>query len=89
MSVPRLRRTVAVTPRDKDGQFSDRKAIYAREALLLCEAAGFDVAIVETVGVGQSETAVADLVDLFLANCRIPFYNWGDLKALLGANCLV
>jgi LAO/AO transport system kinase len=37
-----------------------------REALLLCEAAGFDVAIVETVGVGQSETAVADMVDLFL-----------------------
>lgn len=37
-----------------------------REALLACEAAGFDVIIVETVGVGQSETAVADLVDLFL-----------------------
>jgi len=37
-----------------------------REAMLLCEAAGFDVVIVETVGVGQSETAVADLVDLFL-----------------------
>ena len=37
-----------------------------REALLLCEAAGFDVVVVETVGVGQSETAVADLVDLFV-----------------------
>lgn len=37
-----------------------------REALLLCEAAGFDVVIVETVGVGQSETAVAEMVDLFL-----------------------
>jgi LAO/AO transport system kinase len=37
-----------------------------REALLLCEAAGFDVVIVETVGVGQSETAVADMVDMFL-----------------------
>jgi LAO/AO transport system kinase len=37
-----------------------------REALLLCEAAGFDVVIVETIGVGQSEVAVADLVDLFL-----------------------
>ena len=36
------------------------------EALLLCEAAGFDVVIVETVGVGQSETAVAGLVDMFL-----------------------
>jgi LAO/AO transport system kinase len=37
-----------------------------REAILLAEAAGFDVAIVETVGVGQSETAVADMVDMFL-----------------------
>jgi len=38
-----------------------------REAMLLCEAAGFDVVIVETVGVGQSETVVADMVDFFLA----------------------
>jgi LAO/AO transport system kinase len=38
-----------------------------REAMLLCEAAGFDVVIVETVGVGQSETVVADMVDLFMA----------------------
>lgn len=37
-----------------------------REAMLLCEAAGFDVIIIETVGVGQSELAVADLVDLFV-----------------------
>ncbi len=37
----------------------------SREALLLCEAAGFDVVLVETVGVGQSETAVADMVDFF------------------------
>lgn len=37
-----------------------------REAMVLCEAAGFDVVIVETVGVGQSEVAVADLVDLFV-----------------------
>jgi LAO/AO transport system kinase len=37
-----------------------------REALLVCEAAGFDVVVVETVGVGQSEVAVADLVDLFV-----------------------
>ncbi|MGP1394882.1 MAG: methylmalonyl Co-A mutase-associated GTPase MeaB [Inquilinaceae bacterium] len=37
-----------------------------RESLLACEAAGFDVVIVETVGVGQSETAVADMVDLFV-----------------------
>ncbi len=37
-----------------------------REAILVAEAAGFDLVIVETVGVGQSETAVADLVDIFL-----------------------
>ena len=37
-----------------------------REAMLLCEAAGFDVIFVETVGVGQSETAVADMTDMFL-----------------------
>ncbi len=38
----------------------------SREALLLCEAAGFDVVIVETIGVGQSETAVAEMVDTFV-----------------------
>lgn len=37
-----------------------------REAIALCEAAGFDVVLVETVGVGQSETAVAEMCDLFL-----------------------
>jgi LAO/AO transport system kinase len=37
-----------------------------RESILLCEAAGFDVVLVETVGVGQSETLVADMVDTFL-----------------------
>ncbi|MBT34227.1 MAG: methylmalonyl Co-A mutase-associated GTPase MeaB [Thalassobius sp.] len=37
-----------------------------REAMLLCEAAGFDVIIVETVGVGQSETTVKGMVDFFL-----------------------
>ncbi|MGE5515587.1 MAG: methylmalonyl Co-A mutase-associated GTPase MeaB [Bacteroidota bacterium] len=37
-----------------------------REAMLVCEAAGYDVIVVETVGVGQSETAVADMVDMFL-----------------------
>ena len=36
-----------------------------REAMLVVEAAGFDVVLVETVGVGQSETAVADMVDMF------------------------
>jgi LAO/AO transport system kinase len=38
----------------------------SREALLLCEAAGFDVIIVETVGVGQSETRVAEMTDMFV-----------------------
>ena len=38
----------------------------SRETLLLCEAAGFDVIIVETVGVGQSETRVADMTDIFV-----------------------
>ncbi len=37
-----------------------------REAMLVCEAAGFDVVLVETVGVGQSEVAVAGMVDLFV-----------------------
>ncbi|MEO1130186.1 MAG: methylmalonyl Co-A mutase-associated GTPase MeaB [Planctomycetota bacterium] len=38
-----------------------------RETMLLCEAAGFDVVLVETVGVGQSETVVAEMTDVFLA----------------------
>jgi len=42
-------------------------AARTRETLLLCEAAGFDVVLVETVGTGQSETAVADMTDFFLA----------------------
>jgi LAO/AO transport system kinase len=37
-----------------------------REAMVLVEAAGFDVVLVETVGVGQSETAVAEMVDMFI-----------------------
>ena len=37
-----------------------------REAMLACEAAGFDVVLIETVGVGQSQTVVADMVDFFL-----------------------
>lgn len=37
-----------------------------REGMLLCEASGFDVILVETVGVGQSETVVSDMVDIFL-----------------------
>jgi LAO/AO transport system kinase len=41
-------------------------AAKTRETMLLCEAAGYDVVLVETVGVGQSETAVADMTDFFL-----------------------
>lgn len=41
-------------------------AAKTRETMLLCEAAGYDVVIVETVGIGQSETAVADMTDFFL-----------------------
>jgi LAO/AO transport system kinase len=41
-------------------------ALMTRETLMLCEAAGFDVVLVETVGVGQSETLVAGMVDFFL-----------------------
>ena len=41
-------------------------AAKTRETMLLCEAAGFDVMLVETVGIGQSETAVADMTDFFL-----------------------
>ena len=41
-------------------------AAKTRETMLVCEAAGYDVVLVETVGVGQSETAVADMTDFFL-----------------------
>ena len=46
-----------------------------REAMLLCEASGYDVIIVETVGVGQSETTVAGMVDIF---CLLQLPNAGD-----------
>ena len=42
-------------------------AAKTREAMLLCEAAGFDIVLVETVGIGHSETAVCDMTDTFLA----------------------
>jgi LAO/AO transport system kinase len=41
-------------------------AAKTRETMLICEAAGYDVVLVETVGIGQSETAVADMTDFFL-----------------------
>ena len=49
------------------GEFLGGVAHKTRETILLCEAAGYDVILVETVGVGQSETVVADMVDFFLA----------------------
>ena len=48
------------------GQSLGGVARRTREAIVLCEAAGFDVIIVETVGVGQSETMVSNMTDLFL-----------------------
>jgi LAO/AO transport system kinase len=42
-------------------------ANHTRESMLVCEAAGYDVILIETVGVGQSETMVADMTDCFLA----------------------
>jgi LAO/AO transport system kinase len=42
-------------------------AAKTRETMLLCEAAGFDIVLVETVGIGQSETAVCEMTDFFLA----------------------
>jgi LAO/AO transport system kinase len=41
-------------------------AAKTRESMLICEAAGYDVVLVETIGTGQSETAVADMTDFFL-----------------------
>ncbi len=46
-----------------------------REAMLVCEAAGYDIVIVETVGVGQSETAVHGMTDMF---CLMQLPNAGD-----------
>ncbi|MCX6406928.1 MAG: methylmalonyl Co-A mutase-associated GTPase MeaB, partial [Propionibacteriales bacterium] len=46
-----------------------------REAMLVCEAAGYDIVLVETVGVGQSETAVANMTDMF---CLLQLPNAGD-----------
>ncbi len=50
-------------------------AAKTREAMLLCEAAGYDVILVETVGVGQSEVEVSSMVDLF---CVLMLPNAGD-----------
>ncbi len=48
------------------GETSGGVARRTRDAIVLCEAAGFDVIIVETVGVGQSETLVSEMTDMFI-----------------------
>jgi LAO/AO transport system kinase len=55
-------------------------AARTREAMLVCEAAGFDVVVVETVGVGQSETAVAGMTDVFVL-LQLP-HAGDDLQAI-------
>lgn len=54
-----------IRPSPSDGSLGG-VANKTREAMLLCEAAGFDIILIETVGVGQSEYEVATMVDLFL-----------------------
>src|SRR5258708_5551146 len=56
----------AFTPPPPAGGTLGGVAARTREAMLLCEAAGIDVILVETVGVGQSETTGADLTDVFV-----------------------
>ncbi len=74
-----LREEAFIRPTPSSGKLGG-VAARTREALLLCEAAGFDVIIVETVGVGQSETAVAGMTDVFVL-LQLP--NAGDeLQAL-------
>lgn len=48
------------------GGYAGGVAISTREAMLVCEAAGYDVVIVETIGVGQSEVQVKEMVDFFM-----------------------
>lgn len=48
------------------GRVARRRSPQTRETIILCEAAGFDVIFIETVGVGQSETAVHSMVDMFM-----------------------
>jgi len=60
-----LQETAYIRPSPTSGHLGGVTRM-TRESLLLCEAAGFDVILVETVGVGQSETVVADIVDCYL-----------------------
>ena len=66
--------------RRRPGRSLGGVAARTREALLVCEAAGFDVIIVETVGVGQSETAVARMTDLMVL-LQLPIAG-DDLQAI-------
>jgi LAO/AO transport system kinase len=65
--MPRLANDAAafVRPSPSSGALGG-VAARTREAMLICEAAGFDVMLVETMGIGQSETMVADMTDFFL-----------------------
>ncbi|MBX2885695.1 MAG: methylmalonyl Co-A mutase-associated GTPase MeaB [Granulosicoccus sp.] len=65
MTVLSMQEAAYVRPSPTGGQLGGVTRV-TRESLLLCEAAGFDVIIVETVGVGQSETVVAEMVDCYL-----------------------
>lgn len=65
MSALAARRDAYIRPSPSSGTLGG-VASRTRETMLLCEAAGFDVILVETVGTGQSEVAVADMVDLFV-----------------------
>ncbi|MCK9380334.1 MAG: methylmalonyl Co-A mutase-associated GTPase MeaB [Sulfuritalea sp.] len=65
MELLSLRPEAFIRPSPSSGSLGG-VAEHTREALLLCEAAGYDIIIVETVGVGQSETAVAGMTDAFV-----------------------
>ena len=56
---------VSIRPSPSSGSLGG-VAQHTREAMIVCEAAGFDVVVVETVGIGQSEVAVSSMVDFFL-----------------------
>ena len=62
----RIRDSAFIRPSPSSGTLGG-VAAKTRETMLICEAAGFDVVLVETVGIGQSETAVCDMTDFFLA----------------------
>src|SRR5262249_32216971 len=66
--MPRLSATPAayIRPSPSAGSLGG-VARKTRESMLVCEAAGYEVVLIETVGVGQSETVVADMTDCFLA----------------------